>query len=108
MNIISCSGIMSTISYKLSNYRVYENCHWNQSKNKYFAITVEGVGVAGRGGGVILQNSRPWIMCHCLPPGTHGLTLIIAWISNYIHYKVCDKIAYPLPNLKKSLKFGKG
>ena len=22
----------------------------------------------------------------------HGLTLIPAWISNYIHYNVCDKI----------------
>ena len=27
-----------------------------------------------------------------------GLTLIQAWISNYIHYKVCDEITYPCPN----------
>ena len=28
----------------------------------------------------------------------HGLTLIPAWISNYIHYDVWDEIAYPFPN----------
>ena len=30
----------------------------------------------------------------------HGLTLIPAWnwISNYIHYKVCDEITYTFPN----------
>ena len=25
------------------------------------------------------------------------LTLILEWISNYIHYKVCDEITYPFP-----------
>ena len=29
----------------------------------------------------------------------HGLTLILAWINNYIHYNVWDKITYPFPNL---------
>ena len=28
----------------------------------------------------------------------HGLTLIQTWISNYIHYKVWDDIAYTFPN----------
>ena len=29
----------------------------------------------------------------------HGtLTLILAWISNYIHYKVWDEITYPFLN----------
>ena len=28
----------------------------------------------------------------------HGLTLIPAWISNYIHHKVWDKLTYPLSN----------
>ena len=28
----------------------------------------------------------------------HGLTLIPAWISNYIHYKVWDEITYPFIN----------
>ena len=28
----------------------------------------------------------------------HGLTLIPAWISNYIHYKVWDEIIYPFLN----------
>ena len=27
----------------------------------------------------------------------HGLTLIPAWISNYTHHKVCNKITYPFP-----------
>ena len=31
------------------------------------------------------------------PFDKHGLTLILAWISNYIHYNVCE-ITYPLPN----------
>ena len=25
----------------------------------------------------------------------HGLTLILSWISNYIHYNVWDEITYP-------------
>ena len=29
----------------------------------------------------------------------HGLTLILAWISNYIHYKVWNEIIYPFLNL---------
>ena len=28
----------------------------------------------------------------------HGLTLIPAWISNYIHYDVWDEITYPFLN----------
>ena len=28
----------------------------------------------------------------------HGLTLISAWISNYLHYKVWGEITYPPPN----------
>ena len=28
----------------------------------------------------------------------HGLTLIVAWTSNYIHYKMCDEINYPFSN----------
>ena len=28
----------------------------------------------------------------------HGLTLILAWIGNYIHYKVWDEITYPFLN----------
>ena len=30
----------------------------------------------------------------------HGLTLIPAWIVNYIHYKVWDEITYPFLNLR--------
>ena len=29
---------------------------------------------------------------------SNGLTLIPAWISNYIHYKVLDDINYPFLN----------
>ena len=29
----------------------------------------------------------------------HGLTLIPTWISNYIHYKLWDKITYPFLNV---------
>ena len=28
----------------------------------------------------------------------HGLTLIPAWISNYIHYKLWGEITYPFLN----------
>ena len=27
-----------------------------------------------------------------------GLTLTLAWISNYIHYEIWDEITYPFPN----------
>ena len=32
----------------------------------------------------------------------HGLTLIPAWISNYIHYKLWDEITYPFINFNGS------
>ena len=31
----------------------------------------------------------------------HGLTLISAWIGNYIHYKMWDEITYPIPKLQR-------
>ena len=34
----------------------------------------------------------------CGPFYYHGLTLIPAWISNYIHYNVWDEITYPFLN----------
>ena len=34
----------------------------------------------------------------CGPFYKHGLTLIPAWISNYIHYKEWDEITYPFLN----------
>ena len=42
---------------------------------------------------VPLQNLTSWG-----PFYWHSLTLIPAWISNYIHYKVWDEITYPFPN----------
>ena len=38
----------------------------------------------------------------------HALTLIPAWISNYIHYKVWDEITYPFPNFNSALNLGNG
>ena len=47
-----------------------------------------------------------------LSPGTLSQTWInfnLAWISNYIHYKVWDEITYPFPNFNRQpLKFGNG
>ena len=34
----------------------------------------------------------------CGPFYWHGSALILAWISNYIHYKVWDEITYPFLN----------
>ena len=34
----------------------------------------------------------------CGPFYWYGLTLILAWISNYIHYKVWDEITNPFLN----------
>ena len=62
--------------------------------------------------GVILPEDTPYIETvprpHCIeqsiignswvPFYEHGLTLIPAWISNYIHYKVWDEITYPFLN----------
>ena len=33
----------------------------------------------------------------------HRLTLIPAWISNYIHYKVWDEITCPFPNFNGAI-----
>ena len=41
------------------------------------------------------------------PFNWHGLTLISAWISNYIHYEVWYEITYPFLNFNvQPLKFG--
>ena len=36
-------------------------------------------------------------LCHQGPLYYHGLTLILIWTTNYIHYKVWDEITYPFP-----------
>ena len=33
-----------------------------------------------------------------LQPPEHGLTLILAWISNFMPSKVCDEITHPFLN----------
>ena len=38
------------------------------------------------------QGNMPYWMSY------HGLSLILAWITNYIHDKVWDEITYPFPN----------
>ena len=38
------------------------------------------------------------LTCCWSPFYKHGLTLIPAWISNYIHYKVWDEFISPFPN----------
>ena len=40
------------------------------------------------------------------PFSLHGLTLIQAWISNYIHHKVWDKLTYQFPNFNRSTVVG--
>ena len=40
-----------------------------------------------------------WLLSPRAPIYRHGLTLIPAWISNHIHYEVCDEITYPFPNI---------
>ena len=62
-------------------------------------------------GAPLKVNGAPWniqgnftAMCLVSSKSTwhpyfwHRLTLIPAWISNYIHNKVWDKITYPFPN----------
>ena len=40
-----------------------------------------------------------WLQLYIWSPFlNHGLTLVPAWISNYMRYKVWDKITYPFPN----------
>ena len=36
---------------------------------------------------------------HCAHCYLHGLTLITVCITNCVHYKVCDEITYPNPNV---------
>ena len=42
------------------------------------------------GGGLVPEGAKA--------PAAMVLTLIPAWISNYIHYKVWDEITYPFLN----------
>ena len=49
------------------------------------------------------------IVYTCGPFYLHGLTLISAWMSNYIHYKLWDEITYPILYLTvQPLKFRNG
>ena len=36
--------------------------------------------------------------CSLNPIRALSAFLLLAWISNYIHYKVCDEITYSFPN----------
>ena len=40
-----------------------------------------------------------WLHISWVPFYQHGLTIIPAWVNNYIHYKVWDELTYPFPNL---------
>ena len=44
-------------------------------------------------------EALPVFMSSCATFYKHGLTLIPAWISNYIQYKMWDEIIYPFPNV---------
>ena len=50
------------------------------------------MGIATPGKTVFLIETAPWGHFYL-----HGLTLIPAWIVNYIHHKVEYEITYPLP-----------
>ena len=63
----------------------------------------------------IIYNTSQWIYPQFVLPGLlgpfyqHSLTLIPAWVSNYVHYNVWDEIIYPFPtSMVKPLKFGNG
>ena len=38
----------------------------------------------------------------------HGLTLILGWVSNHIHYKVSYEIIYPFPNFQQRRRWSLG
>ena len=68
---------------------------------------------------VLIISTRVDLYCHQIlltglpfawsPFYLHGLTLIIAWISNCNHYKVCDENIYTLPtSAMQPLNFGNG
>ena len=48
----------------------------------------------------LTKNNTSWtyIANPCSPFYKHGLTLILAWINNYILYNMLDEITYPFPN----------
>ena len=68
------------ILYNVENLRAYK-CFSNDTHPKLWDITITNV------------PQFPWCLIFYLQ--WHGLTLIPAWISNYIHYKVWDEITYP-------------
>ena len=47
---------------------------------------------------LIPAHKRPTVTCLQGAFYEHGLTLITAWITNDIHYKMWDKIIWPFPN----------
>ena len=46
-----------------------------------------------------MSSTGSWKIHHLGPFHKHGLTLILAWISNHIHYKVWEEINNIFPNV---------
>ena len=97
---MSCHAIChpQTISNDWANIPVFfAKCHiyeyWKRaviSLVMHICITNHPISFVAAGDDQVKTTSGPFYL--------HGLTLISAWISNYIHYKLWDEITYPLLN----------
>ena len=69
-------------------------------RQKLFCICASIISMSNRRSGIDISGTRiaTTVTSTSDPFYQHGLTLIPAWIINYIHCKVWDEITYPLLN----------
>ena len=87
---VECSNLLSYQGQTFAKYKYFLS--WTYSLVK--------CGLFCSGPNLLMTLSEINFFTHdCwVPFYYHGLTFISAWISNYIHYNVWDKITYPFPN----------
>ena len=71
---------------------------WNCPNMNVTGLHLWSVNIGSGNGLVLTVNVDPDISRHMVSLGHNELTLIRAWLINYIHYDVWDEITYPFQN----------
>ena len=61
--------------------------------SRYVCLVADGWDCLGATRDALWKYMNIWNPFYC-----HWLMLILTWISNHVHYKLWDKITYPIPN----------
>ena len=102
VSLMAMYGYYQVHSYRMTGVYLQIQCQININGS----ITLVRR-TASAHGIITKDNTNTVLMLQCSPMSKfifwvphywHGLTLILAWISNRIHYKGWNEITYPFPN----------